>query len=139
MTKSATDMIAKDIEYLKKISEHGNRIIAVGPGGVFVGGNNTSSPITTNTFYSSVGESYNKNKNDAPAIADAVKNIAAVIDMRKDDHGDEAKEYYELLLKEMDGGKNKRALSAFWDKIVKLVPDVATLAESCAKLTSTFS
>jgi hypothetical protein len=32
------------------------------------------------------------------------------------------------------GERDKTVLSALWDRVVKLVPDIATLAESAAKI-----
>jgi hypothetical protein len=41
-------------------------------------------------------------------------------------------------MKQVTGERDKTVLSALWDRVVKLVPDITNLVESVAKITTLF-
>jgi len=83
-----------------------------------------------------VVNSFNAIKKDDPQLAAAINTISGEVERAGNK---EAGQAWARFLKELTGERDKSVLSALWDKVVKLVPDVATLVESAAKITGLFA
>jgi hypothetical protein len=71
-----------------------------------------------------------------PQLAD---NVAAVTALLERSNNRDAWDSWMDFLEEAGKGKRRSKLSAYWDRVVKLVPDVAELVESVAKITAIFT
>ena len=85
---------------------------------------------------SEVSHSFNIIKSDDPALADALQTITGAVEKSGNR---EAGQAWERFMKQAMGEKDKTILSALWDRVVKLVPDIASLAESVAKIATLFT
>lgn len=106
-------------ESMKDINAKGHVVMA-GAGAVVIVG-------------STVAESFNKMKNDDPELAASIQKISGMVEKSGNV---EAGKAWARFLKELSGEKDQSVLSALWDNVVKLVPNVATLTESAAKIVS---
>lgn len=84
---------------------------------------------------STISNSFNTIKKDDPILADALQTVSGAIEKSGNKDAGLA---WARFLKELSGERDKSVLSALWDKVAKLVPDTATLAESAAKIASLF-
>ena len=82
-----------------------------------------------------ISNSFNAIKHDDPALAEALATIAGAVEQSGNK---EAGQAWESFMKQVAGERDKTILSALWDKVVKLVPDIASLAESAAKIAPLF-
>jgi hypothetical protein len=82
-----------------------------------------------------VSNSFNDIKHDDPALAEALATIAGAVEQSGNK---EAGQAWDSFMKQVAGERDKTILSALWDKVVKLVPDIASLAESAAKIAPLF-
>jgi hypothetical protein len=80
---------------------------------------------------SDISNSFNVVRKDDPALADALQTIAGAVEKSGNKDAGLA---WERFMKQAMGEKDKTVLSALWDKIVKLVPDVTKLVESVATI-----
>jgi len=79
---------------------------------------------------SAISDSFNTIEHNDPALAEALKTISGAVERSGNK---EAGQAWASFMKQMTGERDKTVLSALWDKVVKLVPDIASLAESAAK------
>ena len=70
-------------------------------------------------------------KHDDPALAEALATISGAVERSGNK---EAGQAWASFMKQVTGERDKTVFSALWDRVVKLVPDIATLAESAAKI-----
>lgn len=70
------------------------------------------------------------NKAD-PVLGDALQTISGVVEQSGNK---EAGAAWTRFLKEVSCERDKSVMTALWDRVVKLVPDVAGLAESASKI-----
>jgi len=143
MTHSNTEKISHDVEYLRKVAAHADRVFVntgsiIAHAGSVINTGSVSGNVTTNVYRDIVTEEINNTKLDNPKLADAISMVGSAIDLADPKQASEAKIFFERFLKEHNGGKDKGIMSACWNNIVKLVPDVTKLAESCVKLTDLF-
>jgi hypothetical protein len=82
-----------------------------------------------------VSNSFNAIQHDDPALAEALATIAGAVEQSGNK---EAGQAWDSFMKQVAGERDKTILSALWDKVVKLVPDIASLAESAAKIAPLF-
>jgi hypothetical protein len=75
-------------------------------------------------------------KNNDPALADALQTISGAVEKSGNA---EAGEAWKRFMKQAMGERDKTILSALWDRVVKLVPDVTKLVESVAKIATLFA
>lgn len=80
---------------------------------------------------SAISDSFNAIKHDDPALAEALATISGAVERSGNK---EAGQAWTSFMKQVTGERDKTILSALWDRVVKLVPDIATLAESVAKI-----
>jgi len=80
---------------------------------------------------SAISDSFNTIEHNDPALAEALKTISGAVERSGNK---EAGQAWASFMKQMTGERDKTVLSALWDKVVKLVPDIASLAESAAKI-----
>jgi len=85
---------------------------------------------------SDISNSFNVVRKDDPALADALQTITGVVE--KSDNK-EAGLVWQRFMKQATGERDKTTLSALWDKVVKLVPDITTMVESVAKIAGLFT
>ena len=85
---------------------------------------------------SDISNSFNTIKKDDPALADALQTISAAVEKSGNKDAGQA---WERFMKQVAGERDKTVLSALWDRVVKLVPDVTTLVESVAKIATLFA
>ena len=90
---------------------------------------------TTVIIGSDVSNSFNVVRNNDPALADALQTISGAVEKSGNK---EAGLAWERFVKEAVGERDKTILSALWDRVVKLVPDVTKLVESVAKIVPLF-
>jgi hypothetical protein len=91
---------------------------------------------TTVIIGSDISHSYNVVRNNDPALADALQTISGAVENLGNK---EAGLAWERFVKQAVGERDKTVLSALWDKVVKLVPDVIKLVESVAKIATLFA
>jgi hypothetical protein len=84
---------------------------------------------------SAVSNSFNHIRDADPVLAEALETVSGIVE---NSGNKEAGQAWARFLKELSTDKDKSVLSALWEKIVKLVPDVAKLVESAAKIVSVF-
>ena len=80
---------------------------------------------------SAISDSFNAIKHDDPALAEALATISGAVERSGNK---EAGQAWASFMRQGTGERDKTVLSALWDRVVKLVPDIATLAESAAKI-----
>ena len=85
---------------------------------------------------SDVSNSFNVVRNNDPALADALQTISGAVEKSGNK---EAGEAWARFMKQAVGERDKTILSALWDRVVKLVPDVSKLVESVAKIAALFA
>jgi hypothetical protein len=85
---------------------------------------------------SGISNSFNVVKNNDPALADALQTISGAVEKSGNA---EAGEAWKRFMKQAMGERDKTILSALWDRVVKLVPDVTKLVESVAKIATLFA
>jgi hypothetical protein len=85
---------------------------------------------------SDISHSFNVVRNNDPALADALQTISGAVEKSGNK---EAGLAWERFVKQAVGERDKTVLSALWDKVVKLVPDVIKLVESVAKIATLFA
>ena len=90
---------------------------------------------TTVIIGSDVSNSFNLVRNNDPALADALQTISGAVERSGNK---EAGLAWERFMKQAVGERDKTVLSALWDRVVKLVPDVTKLVESVAKIATLF-
>jgi hypothetical protein len=90
---------------------------------------------TTVIIGSDVSNSFNVVRNNDPALADALQTISGAVEKSGNK---EAGLAWERFMKQAVGERDKTVLSALWDRVVKLVPDVTKLVESVAKIATLF-
>lgn len=90
---------------------------------------------TTVIIGSDVSNSFNVVRNNDPALADALQTISGAVEKSGNK---EAGLAWERFMKQAMGERDKTVLSALWDRVVKLVPDVISLVESVAKIATLF-
>ena len=83
------------------------------------------------TIGSDISNSFNVVRNNDPALADALSTIAGAVEKSGNK---EAGLAWGRFVKEAVGEQDKTILSALWDRVVKLVPDITNLVESVLKL-----
>ena len=88
------------------------------------------------TIGSDVSNSFNVVRNTDPALADALQTISGAVEKSGNK---EAGLAWGRFVKEAVGEQDKTILSALWDRVVKLVPDVTKLVESIAKIATLFA
>jgi len=91
---------------------------------------------TTVIIGSDISNSFNVVRNNDPALADALQTISGVVEKSGNK---EAGQAWERFIKQAVGERDKTILSALWDRVVKLVPDVTKLIESVAKIAALFA
>ncbi len=91
---------------------------------------------TTVIIGSDVSNSFNVVRNNDPALADALQTISGAVEKSGNK---EAGLAWERFMKQAVGERDKTILSALWDRVVKLVPDVTKLIESVAKIATLFA
>jgi hypothetical protein len=91
---------------------------------------------TTVIIGSDVSNSFNVVRNNDPALADALQTISGAVEKSGNK---EAGLAWERFIKQAVGERDKTVLSALWDRVVKLVPDVTKLVESVAKIAALFA
>jgi len=90
---------------------------------------------TTVIIGSDISNSFNVVRNNDPALADALQTISGAVEKSGNK---EAGLAWERFMKQAVGERDKTVLSALWDRVVKLVPDVTKLVESVAKIATLF-
>jgi hypothetical protein len=90
---------------------------------------------TTVIIGSDLSNSFNIVSNNDPALADALQTISGAVEKSGNK---EAGLAWERFMKQAVGERDKTVLSALWDRVVKLVPDVTSLVESVAKIATLF-
>ena len=90
---------------------------------------------TTVIIGSDISNSFNVIRNNDPALADALQTISGAVEKSGNK---EAGLAWERFMKQAVGERDKTVLSALWDRVVKLVPDVTKLVESVAKIATLF-
>jgi hypothetical protein len=90
---------------------------------------------TTVIIGSDVANSFNVVRNNDPALFDALQTISGAVEKSGNK---EAGLAWERFMKQAVGERDKTVLSALWDRVVKLVPDVTKLVESVAKIATLF-
>jgi hypothetical protein len=90
---------------------------------------------TTVIIGSDVSNSFNVVRNTDPALADALQTISGAVEKSRNKDAGQA---WERFMKQALGERDKTVLSALWDRVVKLVPDVTKLVESVAKIATLF-
>jgi hypothetical protein len=85
---------------------------------------------------SDISNSFNVVRNNDPALADALQTISGAVEKSGNK---EAGLAWERFMKQAVGERDKTVLSALWDRVVKLVPDVIKLVESVAKIATLFT
>jgi len=85
---------------------------------------------------SDVSNSFNVVSKDDPALADALQTISGAVEKSGNKDAGLA---WERFMKQAVGERDKTVLSALWDRVVKLVPDVTKLVESVAKIAGLFA
>jgi hypothetical protein len=91
---------------------------------------------TTVIIGSDVSNSFNVVRNTDPALADALQTISGAVEKSGNKDAGQA---WERFMKQALGERDKTVLSALWDRVVKLVPDVTKLVESVAKIATLFA
>jgi hypothetical protein len=91
---------------------------------------------STGIIGSDISDSFNTIKIADPALADALQTITGAVERSENK---EAGQAWERFMKQAVGEKDKTILSALWYRVVKLVPDIASLAESVAKIATLFT
>jgi hypothetical protein len=91
---------------------------------------------TTVIIGSDISNSFNIVRNNDPALADALQTISGAVEKAGNK---EAGLAWERFMKQAVGERDKTVLSALWDRVVKLVPDVTKLVESVAKIATLFA
>jgi hypothetical protein len=91
---------------------------------------------TTVIIGSDISNSFNVVRNNDPALADALQTISGAVEKSGNK---EAGLAWERFIKQAVGERDKTVLSALWDRVVKLVPDVTKLVESVAKIATLFA
>lgn len=137
---SVDDAIAKEREVLHtKVSQMQNDIRSIearvrdikAKGHVVMAGAGSTVIIG-----SDISNSFNDMKKEDPVLAEAMATIAGAIEKSGNKDAGLA---WTRFTKEVLGERDKTILSALWDKVVKLVPEIANLVESAAKLATLFS
>lgn len=116
----------KMIKMEKKINELaakkvGNSIV-LGAGAIYIN-------------QSTVTNSFNSLNKTAPELADALVSIAGFIEQKKAAGASEA---YDNLAEAVNNKDKPSKIRAFWNELVKIVPDVAKLATAAAAITALF-
>ena len=106
---------------IKDIKATGSVVVAGGGNTVIIG--------------SAISDSFNAIKQDDPALAEALATISGAVEKSGNK---EAGQAWQSFMKQVTGERDKTVLSALWDRVVKLVPDIASLAESAAKIATLF-
>jgi hypothetical protein len=91
---------------------------------------------TTVIIGSDVSNSFNVVRNTDPALADALQTISGAVEKSGNKDAGQA---WERFMKQALGERDKTVLSALWDRVVTLVPDVTKLVESVAKIAGLFA
>ena len=91
---------------------------------------------TTVIIGSDVSHSFNVVRSNDPALAEALQTISGVVEKSGNN---EAGLAWQRFVKEAVGKRDKTVLSALWDKVLKLLPDVTKLVESTAKIVMLFT
>jgi hypothetical protein len=91
---------------------------------------------TTVIIGSDISNSFNVVRKDDPALFDALQTISGAVEKSGNKDAGLA---WERFMKQAVGERDKTVLSALWDRVVKLVPDVAKLVESVAKIAGLFA
>jgi hypothetical protein len=91
---------------------------------------------TTVIIGSDISNSFNVVRKDDPALFDALQTISGAVEKTGNKDAGLA---WERFMKQAVGERHKTVLSALWDRVVKLVPDVAKLVERVAKLAGLFA
>jgi hypothetical protein len=91
---------------------------------------------TTVIIGSDISNSFNVVRKDDPALADALQTISGAVEKSGNKDAGLA---WERFMKQAVGERDKTVLSALWDRVVKLVPDVTKLVESVAKIAGLFA
>jgi hypothetical protein len=84
---------------------------------------------------SDISNSFNAVKKEDPALAEALQTISGAVEKSGNKAAGEA---WARFMKQAVGERDKTTLSALWDRVVKLVPDVTKLVESVAKIATLF-
>ncbi|SEE59887.1 hypothetical protein SAMN05519104_6677 [Rhizobiales bacterium GAS188] len=71
-----------------------------------------------------------------PNLKDAITKISGVIELSRNK---EAAETWKNFIAEASGERNKSKLTAFWNYMVALVPDISKMVESVATLSKLFT
>ena len=85
---------------------------------------------------SDISNAFNSIKNNDPGLADALQTITGAVEKSNNKN---AGETWTRFMKQATGERDKTILSALWDRVVKLVPEVTSLVESVAKISSLFT
>ena len=85
---------------------------------------------------SDISNSFNVVKKEDPALAEALQTISGAVDKSGNKAAGEA---WARFMKQAVGERDKTVLSALWDRVVKLVPDITKLVESVAKIATLFA
>ena len=91
---------------------------------------------TTVIIGSDISNSFNVVRKDDPALADALQTISGAVEKSGNKDAGLA---WERFMKQAVGERDKTVLSALWDRVVKLVPDITKLVESVAKIAGLFA
>jgi hypothetical protein len=91
---------------------------------------------TTVIIGSDISNSFNVVREKDPVLADALQTIAGAVEKSGNKDAGLA---WERFMKQAMGERDKTVLSALWDRVVKLVPDVTKLVESVAKIAGLFA
>jgi hypothetical protein len=83
---------------------------------------------------SDISDSFNTIKTADPALADALQTNTGAVERSGNKEAGQAWERFMAV-----GEKDNTILSALWDRVVKLVPDIASLVESVAKIATLFT
>ena len=121
--------VAKMENDIKSVADRVRDIKATGH--VVMAGNGTTVIIG-----SDISNSFNVVRKDDPALADALQTISGAVEKSGNKDAGLA---WERFMKQAVGERDKTVLSALWDRVVKLVPDVTKLVESVAKIAALFA
>ena len=91
---------------------------------------------TTVIIGSDISNSFNVVREKDPALAEALQTISGAVEKSGNKDAGLA---WERFMKQAVGERDKTVLSALWDRVVKLVPDVTKLVESVAKIAGLFA
>ena len=101
MTHSNTEKISHDVEYLRKVAAHADRVFVntgsiIAHAGSVINTGSVSGNVTTNVYRDIVTEEINNTKLDNPKLADAISMVGSAIDLADPKQASEAKIFLPL-------------------------------------------